>query len=206
MKKLKPFLLLILLMSLLLTEAEKIYGQESISITFEEIGQIRGSEEHIIGAPKDIEIINDKVYIADLMDLKIKVFNRDGKFIREMGGRGRGPGEFQQFIAMWVGLDNTLNVIDYLNRKVVTFSESGNMIDEEILENKRITWPREVHPLSPTANLMVYQPIGEGLDLENLELFHVFDDNLENYERSFSLPDNFEQADKVKKVYRNVYT
>lgn len=194
------FLKLILITCLYFSAHKRVYGQKSTLIKFEKIGQISGSEEYIIGAPTDIEIIDGKIYIADQMDLKIKVFSQDGAFIREMGGRGRGPAEFQHFTALWKSLNNnTLNVIDYLNRKIVTFSESGEVLEEEVLKNKRITWPREVHPLSPSANLIVYQPTG----IKSSDLFHVFDNNFENYERSFSLPKAFKNADKVKKVFRN---
>lgn len=128
-------------------------------IHFNKVGEITGNPDHFLGSPKDIVVVGDNIFIADQMDMKVKIYSTDGKFIREVGGRGRGPGELQRITAMWKGYDKeTIHVADYFNNKVTSFSKDGSLVDEKILGEGRIVWPRTFHPLSESAVLILYRP------------------------------------------------
>lgn len=193
----KFFLLQVLfLVCSYLVGTSNLYGQEKPIIQFDQIGQITGSQKNFLGSPSDIVIIDDQIFVADLMDLKIKVFSRNGDFIREMGGRGRGPGEFMHITTIWKDDDGeNINVVDYLNGKVVKFTISGSLVKEKILGEGNIIWPRKIHPLSETKVLVLYQLPG-GKDV----LFHIWDNDFNINKRSFSLPANLLDGDKLKEL------
>jgi len=47
-----------------------------------------------IGQTRDIKFWNDKVVISDMRNLCVWVVDESGSFIKRIGQRGRGPGEF----------------------------------------------------------------------------------------------------------------
>lgn len=67
------------------------------------------------------------VYVADTMDNNIKVFTSNGRFVKAIGSKGTGPGQF--IMPTGVAYEKTTNqiaVTDTQNGRVQFFSASGN--------------------------------------------------------------------------------
>jgi len=62
-----------------------------------------------------------RVFIADIQQLKIHVFNPDGSWLISIGREGRGPGEFLQISEIDIKSDH-LYVIDNSQRRITVFS------------------------------------------------------------------------------------
>lgn len=62
-----------------------------------------------------------RVFIADIQQLKIHVFDSDGSWIQSIGRQGRGPGEFQQISELKIVSDQ-LYAIDANQRRINVFS------------------------------------------------------------------------------------
>lgn len=62
-----------------------------------------------------------RVFIADIQQLKIHVFDSDGIWLQSIGRQGRGPGEFQQISEIDIVSDQ-LYAIDANQRKINVFS------------------------------------------------------------------------------------
>lgn len=62
------------------------------------------------------------IYVLDMAECGIKIFNSDGKFIRKYGRRGRGPGEFLSPLRIDVAPDGKLLVLDPNLHKCELFS------------------------------------------------------------------------------------
>lgn len=62
-----------------------------------------------------------KVYIADESDMAIKVFDQAGKFVRAIGRRGEGPGEFASLGFIFPLPDGRLLVTDEVARRISFF-------------------------------------------------------------------------------------
>lgn len=62
-----------------------------------------------------------RVFIADVQQLKIHVFNPDGSWLKSIGREGRGPGEFLNISEIDIKSDH-LYVIDNSQRKIIVFS------------------------------------------------------------------------------------
>src|SRR6185436_10448053 len=56
---------------------------------------------------------------------EVKMFDATGKFIRSIGRRGQGPGEFQGVFALGVAPDNRIVIIDVARHRVNVFDNSG---------------------------------------------------------------------------------
>ncbi len=91
-----------------------------------------------------------EMYIGQQMEGIIRVYNRAGDFIREIGGRGEGPGEFVTLGDFGWRADS-LWVIDWPQQRVAFFDRSG-----EHLATQRVVGPLLRHSSRPaTANAVL---------------------------------------------------
>jgi len=68
---------------------------------------------------------NENVYIADDSDMAIKVYDRQGQYLKTIGRQGNGPGEFESIGNMLFLPDGRLLVTDYQQRRTSFFSLDG---------------------------------------------------------------------------------
>lgn len=78
----------------------------------------------VLGRPLALACDAERVYIADAVDRAIKVFSKNGRFLRSFGRKGDGPGEFSlpSGVAVAGGL---IAVADKLNGRVQMFDGDG---------------------------------------------------------------------------------
>jgi len=65
---------------------------------------------------------NENIYLQDARARKIKIFDKEGNFLREFGRRGQGPGEFQIPRFLQLLSLNKLKVFDLGNKRISIFS------------------------------------------------------------------------------------
>jgi hypothetical protein len=90
-----------------------------------------GGEDDFIKAPGAYAVTEDDLYLVmDLKDGDTKVFDFNGRFVKRIGGKGHGPGEFIQPRACDY-LDRQLVVLDLDRRVYILFNrEKDNIIKE----------------------------------------------------------------------------
>lgn len=83
-----------------------------------------GPDEAVLGRPLSLALGSGALYIVDAQDCAVKVFSRDGRFLKSIGRKGSGPGElsFPSGVAV---LGGRIFVADKLNRRVQIFEASG---------------------------------------------------------------------------------
>ena len=172
---------------------EHILSQNNSSIIFERVSTIKGDDENFIGSPIDIIAHNDLVYIADMLDMKIKVFKVSGEFVRSFGNRGRGPGEFQHFTKIWFNQDNNLVVVDYFNSKMAFYKTTGEFISEKKFDSGEIQWPRHFEKVNEERTLVKYS-----IKPDSEKIFHIWNKNYTSIDYEFSLPEDLEYDEPVK--------
>lgn len=100
---------------------------------FEGPSQI-GSAQAFWG-PRGVTVDSEgRVYVADTGNKRIMVFNRDGQFLRQIGGPGGLQGELDEPVGLDFGPDGLLYVADTWNQRVQVFSSDGLSVREWLVE------------------------------------------------------------------------
>jgi hypothetical protein len=79
---------------------------------------------------------NGTIYALDFKDVKIKIFDKTGKFVTLFGEKGQGPGEFDMPGGIHLSPDDELVIEDALGRKLVFFDKKGKFIKNLSLADK----------------------------------------------------------------------
>jgi hypothetical protein len=90
------------------------------------------------------------MYVVNGGSSSIRVFSTQGKFVREIGRRGNGPGEFQFFNSLSLSGD-TLYVVDGRSRRVTLMDTSGKLLT---------TWNIESNPQTRGSIFPVGRAVG----------------------------------------------
>lgn len=71
------------------------------------------------------------IFVADRVSMNVRQFSHDGEFIRTVGSRGQGPGEFMGILDIYSNDDRSrLFVVDTRNGRLTTFETStGEVVD-----------------------------------------------------------------------------
>jgi hypothetical protein len=102
------------------------------TVTFEEeltFGGDESNEEAMLYQPSDLLVDESgNIYVSDYRDAVIKVYGPDGGYIRTIGHKGEGPGEFQSLMDMQFLNDGRMLVFDLRARRSSLFDKFGNFI------------------------------------------------------------------------------
>ena len=106
-----------------LDSTEKL-NEISISSFFSKVELIilETTDESIIGEVSDFQVFDDYFYILDCRhERQLKVFDREGKYIRSIGNLGRGPGEYSSLSSF---------TIDAENKEILLLCDGGKTINK----------------------------------------------------------------------------
>ena len=104
---------------------------ENIFVLEEEltIGEPEGDENYMFSFIISIDV--DKmgnIYVLDVKEAHIKVFDKNGSFFRIIGRKGQGPGEFQNPFTVQISSNHNIVVFDPLPQKLTFLSLEGKYI------------------------------------------------------------------------------
>ncbi|MDZ7773091.1 MAG: 6-bladed beta-propeller [Balneolaceae bacterium] len=115
-------------------ELPNIENEVDINISVKKlIGNENDSTNYEIMSAYRIQEYNNKLFVADDVLNKVKVFDDAGSFLYEFGTRGRGPGEFTTIRGFAV-FDSTVYVYDQNLSRLNKFTTSGKYISSYTLE------------------------------------------------------------------------
>jgi len=149
------------------------WGKEpKIKIEFiQEIGGIDVKDKsYVMSEIKDL--FRDKkgnLFIIDFGNHTIKKFDKDGKFIKNYGRKGQGPGEFLFPTSINVDHDENIYVLDYLVRKIIILNSYGEEIKRFTLNNFY-----ESFRLFSENNLILMISDNRASGKEEITLFSIF--------------------------------
>jgi len=115
------------------------------------------ADEAVLGRPAALALSADRIYIADSQDCAIKVFSKDGEFVRAFGRKGRGPGDLSFPSGVAIAGDR-IYVADKLNRRIQVFDPDGGFRGGFPLT----VAPDKVFVLASGALLVTTNPTGSG--------------------------------------------
>ena len=95
------------------------------------IGLADGSEEYMLGEIADIALGRDgSIYALDRQVPAIRHYDAQGKFIRNIGRRGQGPGEFRSVSGIALARDGRLLAWDTGNWRINVYSATGDVLPQ----------------------------------------------------------------------------
>ena len=72
---------------------------------------------------------NENIYISETQDQVIKIFDSDGEYIKTLGAKGNGPGEFQRIWKLGATKDGELVALDIIAKRTSFFDSSGQFLN-----------------------------------------------------------------------------
>jgi len=94
------------------------------------IGTESSDENYIFGDIKDIAIGTEgRIFVADQQGPIVRMYDKEGKFIRNVGKEGRGPGEYTYISGMKIFRDGRVAIWDVGLTNINVFSSLGNYLE-----------------------------------------------------------------------------
>lgn len=101
-------------------------------VKFEEdlvIGQSQSGEEAGLSSIMNFAVDDqENIYILDTKPLRIKVFDKDGKFLRSFGQAGQGPGDLTVTGSMQITHEKEMMFVDDMKGEIKFFSTEGRFL------------------------------------------------------------------------------
>ncbi|MBL7086821.1 MAG: hypothetical protein ISS28_06980 [Candidatus Cloacimonetes bacterium] len=131
-RKIVLITIILILPILLFSKPKKdmsIIAQNNFTLT--EIGSLKSN----IGLVTKLFLNSQNNFVSfNVYENKLLEFDRDGKILKEIGGKGKGPGEFQSIYGFSKSDDN-FYVCDYVNWRLSIFDDTLRFIDSFILRH-----------------------------------------------------------------------
>lgn len=112
-------------------DGRQVYGfEEEVNIGVEE-----GDENYMLHYPHDIKVSDGGfIYVMDWKEDYLRVYDKDGKYVRTVASKGRGPGEFESPAYFDFLSDGNIVLMDSRHRRVMILDEKRTYIDGFRLE------------------------------------------------------------------------
>lgn len=204
MKKIKTLnkLFLFIFILLIFTQCKKnIQDATPNKIDFSleegfEINSYTDSGEIIFVSPLDIRTdIEGNIFVSDKHEKSIKVFNKNGLYLFDIGRSGKGPGEFESTPVFDVIEQNKIIAIDERNRRVTKFSNKGEVLETISPDKNQMIWAKKFRALN-RSKYIILRKLPEPDNLRDHEsgfrssVMHIFDENFSNRVTSFGYMDS----------------
>jgi 6-bladed beta-propeller len=99
------------------------------------IGRADGAAHEAFGIVAGVAFdANDNLYVLDRQSAQVLVYDRTGRFVRQIGKQGQGPGELMVPLALTVGGDGTLIVSDIGRPGYSLFRPDGTFLRNVLME------------------------------------------------------------------------
>lgn len=163
------FTFLLVISVIRLAFAEGVATQE-----LKKVLQIKGENNVVLVLPSDVAVFSNKIYVVDGGNHRIVVFDLNGKYLFQFGGKGSKNGQMNYPVGIFAATNKRIYVADSGNHRIQIFSADGSYLSSFNIEsNKKPRRPIDVIRHSRTGNiivsssshnLMVYSPNGKLLD------------------------------------------
>ncbi|MEX0720573.1 MAG: 6-bladed beta-propeller [Balneolaceae bacterium] len=177
MKSLSSFFLLILLFGLAFLSdgctgdkpsVKKESGLTLHAIEELRIGKLNGEGEYIFGNINHVSVgTKGQIFVADTQIPIIRMYDKKGEFIRNVGREGKGPGEYLYLGGMRTFPDGRLATWDQNNARINVYDEKGDYVVSHFV--KAGLFSADVFEVGHDGNFYVRTTIGNTSDGSNWE-------------------------------------
>ncbi len=100
------------------------------------IGAADGDDRYLITRPMTFQTLSDGRFVLGEVFGTVRIFDRDGTFVRQIGRRGRGPGEFDQLVRVLITPGETIVTHDQTGARIIHFDTAGTVVREYALDSQ----------------------------------------------------------------------
>lgn len=109
---------------------DPVYKEDVFTLKEElSIGKAEGREEYMFSRLSGIAVDDEeRIYALDYKEAHIKIFDRNGNYVKTVGQKGQGPGEMDTPFSICLSSQNEIVVQDLNNHRLIFFSLGGSFI------------------------------------------------------------------------------
>ncbi len=150
----------------------------AFQLTFEEVLTIGEKDSDnsafLFSGITNLKVLdNNNIIVSDVSDNSIRVFNETGEFLRRIGRRGRGPGEFQHITSIFLDSENRIQVLDRFQNRISIFEKNGTFQKSIKLNSVPVGTSIFVSQIDHSKNYLIgYR---DYRNISNTYLLHKFD-------------------------------
>jgi hypothetical protein len=152
------------------------------------IGAVEQPLEYQLGRPHAVlSDVLGNIFVADRASLEIKIFDRNGTYLKSIGGRGRGPGEFQDIELLGWTQDGNLVVMDRGLLQYVVISTEGELVEAYPINLADQFYPKAIKFLSGKKIVALFFRSSTSSPIPRTErnLFYIYSTDFQQRESSF---------------------
>jgi hypothetical protein len=139
------------------------------------IGTAEGEAMYQFGQIVGVDVGSDgRIYVMDQQAQQVRVFGADGRFIRDMGRAGSGPGELSQAAGpVFVGPGDTVAVPDVMLQRITLYTGDGEpagSVPMSMTDGIPTRWLKAPNQDVVQQSMVMAMPGQENVDQRNLIL------------------------------------
>lgn len=173
--------------SLPITDIQDLSSAKSVEDVFQIISEteLQTTPDCPIAHITDMEIDTKGNYIiADgWQSMGVYVFGQDGKFIKELGRRGQGPGEYANPVSLEISRDGEIWVADFGNNRISIYSRELDFKDQILCRprilyflhlnsrNEIYMYRSQANPLKPNTSDTIFRYDDQGNKISSFAPF-----------------------------------
>jgi hypothetical protein len=117
------------------TISGSIWGGPAQLVEQLSIGVEAGEQPYMFGSIASVKATADRIYVLDRSVPALRVYDRQGQHLMDIGAEGDGPGEFRSPDGLVIAPDGRIFLNDTSQGRITVFSPEGELLD---------TWPLEM--------------------------------------------------------------
>ncbi len=117
-----------------INKSGSVWGGNAVLVEEASIGVLEGAEEYMLGSVSSITYDGERIIMADWQVPIVRLYDTNGTYLRDLGGAGEGPGEYESPASVVVAGDGRILVRDDRGRRILVYDASGEYLDAYRLE------------------------------------------------------------------------
>ena len=108
-----------------LNQSGSVWGGQATWVEEASIGLESGPDEYLFGQTAGVWADGERIYVVDYQVPAVRVYDTAGQYLFDVGGRGQGPGEFEEPWSVATTPNGDIVVAEIAGGRVNVYSPSG---------------------------------------------------------------------------------